>query len=204
MLKQRNILMKNSEMVLSGMDQEIDEMDDEDQYSKNEISNAYDIQSVVNSINTKSFKIIWNMCIDKIKKLEIEDQRNFCYKLVSKIKDIYNIDIIDKNPIYEMVDFKYLYDTVYFIECNVIDFLANFFKILKIDIMTHDLTGIFSDNFNLIEGYINYIKKNSYYIQNKILSKIILTYNKNDMAKLFEKKYVENKMDILLKIQNLE
>jgi len=36
------------------------------------------------------------------------------------------------------------------------------------------------------------------------LSKIILTYNKNDMAKLFEKKYVENKMDILLKIQNLE
>lgn len=196
--------MKNSEMVLSGMDQEIDEMDDEDQYSKNEISNAYDIQSVVNSINTKSFKIIWNMCIDKIKKLEIEDQRNFCYKLVSKIKDIYNIDIIDKNPIYEMVDFKYLYDTVYFIECNVIDFLANFFKILKIDIMTHDLTGIFSNNFNLIEGYINYIKKNRYYIQNKMLSKMLLTTNKNDMAKLFEKKYVENKMDILLKIQNLE
>jgi hypothetical protein len=196
--------MKNSEMLLSGMDQEIDEMDDEDQYSKNEISNVYDIQSVVNSINTKSFKIIWNMCIDKIKKLEIEDQRNFCYKLVSKIKDIYNIDIIDKNPIYEMTDFKYLYDTVYFIECNVIDFLANFFKILKVDIMTNDLTGIFSNNFNLIEGYITYIKKNSYYLQNKMLSKILLTYNKNDMVRLFEKKYVENKMDILLKIQNLE
>ncbi len=196
--------MKNAELLLSGMDQEIEEMDDEEQYSKTEISNNYDIQSVADCINTKSFKVIWNMCIEKIKKLEIEDQRNFCYKLVSKIKDIYNIDIIDKNPIYEMTDFKYLYDTIYFIECDIIDFLANFFKILKVDIMTNDLTGLFYNNFNLIEGYITYLKKNQSYLKNKILSKMLLTYNKEEMSQLLERRYSENKMEILLKINNFE
>lgn len=196
--------MTNAEKSLCGGSIEIDEIDDEDQLPKDMISNIYNMDSVINSIRTENFKTMWNMNIPEIQKLSVDEQRDFCYKITDTIKSNYNIDICDYISLYEMTDFTHLYQTIYFIEYEVINFLANFIKFLNVDIMINDLSRVFSNNFNLIESYINYVMKNRQYLKNKILSKILLTYNKEDISKLFEKKYIENKMDILLKSKNLD
>jgi hypothetical protein len=192
--------MDNSEKIICGDSIEIDEIDDEEQITQKEISYKYDMQNIIDSINTEEFKILWDSSILKIRSENIDIQRRFLYNIFDKINNEYSIDLNTYINLYEINNFENIYELVYFIEVGIINFLGVFLSSVNLEInklKNIDFKKLCDDHFNFIDKYILFTLKNPDYLKNKILSKFLLTYNKDEIIKWFENKFMKNKIDII-------
>jgi len=192
--------MDNSEKIICGDSIEIDEIDDEEQITQKEISYKYDMQNIIDSINTEEFKILWDSSILKIRSENIDIQRRFLYNIFDKINNEYLINLNTYINLYEINNFENIYELIYFIEVGVINFLGVFLSSVNLEInklKNIDFKKLCDDHFNFIDKYILFTLKNPDYLKNKILSKFLLTYNKDEIIKWFENKFMKNKIDII-------
>lgn len=166
--------------VLAGMSLPLPEQDDPDQIQLNdEASIEYDGMELVTAIGKPDFKEIYTMVINDIKQQEIVDQRRLCLDILNKVKDFYDYSFLPYPDLDNQMDMNDVYDLIKFLNFDYIEFVADVWKYLNVDLKKID------------------IKQFCYENQIKIVSEIEDQINSRDLSKLvslFLRTYIKDNM----------
>lgn len=185
--------------ILAGMSLPLPEQDDPDQNQLNdEASIEYDGMEVVSAIGQPVFKEIYTLFINDIKQQEIVDQRRLCLDILSKVKEVYDYSFLPFPNLDTQLDMNDVYDLIKFLNFDHVEFLADIWRYLKVDLKTIAIKKFCYENSDRIVSELEeQIKSRDL---SRLVSLFLRTYIKDDLIDWFVDSTEKNRMLIYLRI----
>ena len=187
--------MSDYEKILIGESIPLDEVDDEESNLDDMIQSAElnaDLTTIINYFGTEEFKGLYLNLYNEIRSFELENQRELCEKLISKISDNYDFEF------YPMLTFDNENDTgeffkfIEFLEYDYIDFLSEIISSLDLELLKKDINEFLILNWSQLRLKINSYQKN------EIISKFLRTNNKEGLYDFIRSRLEKDKMLVIL------
>lgn len=187
--------MSDYEKILIGESIPLDEVDDEESNLDDMIQSAElnaDLTTIINYFGTEEFKGLYLNLYNEIRSFELENQRELCEKLISKISDNYDFEF------YPMLTFDNENDTgeffkfIEFLEYDYIDFLSEIISGLDLELLKKDINEFLTLNWNQLSLRINS------YQTNEIISKFLRTNIKSGLYEFIRSRLEKDKMLVIL------
>lgn len=185
--------------ILAGMSLPLPEQDDPDQNQLNdEASIEYDGMEVVSAIGQPDFKEIYTLFINDLKQQEIVDQRRLCLDILSKVKEVYDYSFLPFPNLDTQLDMNDVYDLIKFLNFDHVEFLADIWRYLKVDLKTIAIKKFCYENSDRIVSELEeQIKSRDL---SRLVSLFLRTYIKDDLIDWFVDSTEKNRMLIYLRI----
>lgn len=185
--------------ILAGMSLPLPEQDDPDQNQLNdEASIEYDGMEVVSAIGQPVFKEIYTLFINDLKQQEIVDQRRLCLDILSKVKEVYDYSFLPFPNLDTQLDMNDVYDLIKFLNFDHVEFLADIWRYLKVDLKTIAIKKFCYENSDRIVSELEeQIKSRDL---SRLVSLFLRTYIKDDLIDWFVDSTEKNRMLIYLRI----
>lgn len=184
--------------ILGGSSLPLPENDDPETNIDLEASLEYDALELTDSIGTSEFKETYLNVINNLKAMPIVDQRRVCLKLLDKIKELYEYEIIPKPELEHQLNMNDVYDFIKFLEYDHIEYFADIWRYLKTDLKTIDIEKFGKASSDRIVAEIeDQLESHDY---NELISQFLRTYYKYNLIDWFVRCSEKNRMLIYLRI----
>jgi hypothetical protein len=166
-------------------EQDLDEdLINSDAYDGNIALQEYWFVTVINSINTSSFKNNYHTVINDIKlDVDIKDQIDFCSYILMKIVDEYDFEFPEKPVVKTKEDVQDVYKFLEFIEYDNENFLVSVWRNIKVDLASKRLSQVCLENMDAIIFEID--DQSSLQTYSELVSIFLRTYLKDDLFRWF-------------------
>jgi len=158
----------------------------------------YDFIDLINSVGTPDFKAHYQNILNN--DYNIDDRRELARDLVDKVEEVYEIELhLPEVPTPNEI--ASIFKFVKFIEYEYVDFIADVWKFMNIDLRS-DIRDFCLSNADRILLVIDEQIESHFLPQ--IISDFLRTYNKDNMISLFVNLTEKSKMMIEAKIREGE
>ena len=164
----------------------------------NDASINYDGLEIVSSIGESRFKNIYTLFIGDQKQQPIHYQRSLCLNILTKVRDVYDYEFLPYPLLDNQMDMNNVYDLIKFLDYDHINFLADVWRYLKVDLKTVDISNFCNSNSdNVLFEIEDQIKSHDF---SRLVSIFIRTYIKDNLINWFVKSTEKQRMLIFLRI----
>jgi len=169
-----------------------------DEYPEEIAFKRYDFIELLNAVGTPDFKSMYQNILNT--DFSVLDRRILAREIVDRIEEVYDIVLyLPEEP--DPQEVASIFKFIKFIEFDYIDFIADIWKFMNVDLRT-DIRDFCISNSDRIISVIDEQIETHFLPQ--IISEFLRTYNKDDMISLFINLTEKSRMLIEAKIREGE
>ncbi len=185
--------------ILNGSSVALPDLNEEENETiEKESSIEYDMLEIIDNIGKPDFKYIYLNFIDRIKTLSIPKQRDFCYKIIEKIGEVYEYEISPIPEVDHPLAINEIYEFVEFLNYDYIEFFGDVWRYLNKSLRKLQVTDFCMKNGDKVISEIEDQLESRDLPE--LIANFLRTYNKSNMLGWFIEKTIESRILILLQI----